>query len=144
MQAGRLEVFGERIEEMAVGGKGQLEGFVPERTKCREFADEVEESAAQQRFAAGKTDLGDAEGDKETDEPEVLGSGQFGVLRALFSGAAVDALVVTAICNGNTKIVYDSAVAVREPEVGGNTRGIDQRNVSHWYLQGYTVWLKVA
>src|SRR6516225_7953424 len=123
---------------MAVGGERQLEGLIPERAECGELADQVKQTAAQQWFATGEADLSDAERHKEADEAEVLGAGQFGVLRAHFAGTEIDAFVIAAVRDGDAEIVYDSSVAVSEPEVGGNARGSNESSVSHRYLQGYT------
>ena len=40
---------------------------------------------------------------------------ELGILRAKFTAAAVDALVVAAVGDGDAKVVYDAAVAVGQP-----------------------------
>ena len=50
--------------------------------------------------------------DEELDEAEVFVDGEFGILGAIFAGAAVDAFVVAAVGDGDAQIVDDAAVAV--------------------------------
>ncbi len=115
---------GERVEQMAVGGEGEVERLAGEGAQAGQLLDQFDEAAAQQGFAAGEADLGDAEGDEEADEAEVVFDGEFGILRAHFAGAAVDALVVAAVGNGDAEIVNDAAVAIGQA-ARGRIRGQD-------------------
>ncbi len=94
--------------------------------RLRQFLDQFDQAAAQQGFAAGEADLFDAEADEELDEAEVFVDRQFGVLCAEFAGAAVDALVVAAVGDGDAQVVDDAAVAIGQP------RGRHHRGRRNW------------
>ena len=118
MEAGVVERRSQRLEEMAVGGEGQIKRFAGNGAQAGEFADEFDQPAAQQRFAAGEANFGDAQRDKKLDEPQVLFDAQLGILRADFPSTAVDTLVVAAVGDGDAQIMNDPAVAVGQPGLG--------------------------
>jgi hypothetical protein len=115
------ERCGERFEQMAVGGEGDVEraagvvcggggaAGVEGGAELGELGDHVDQAGAEEGFAAGEADFFDAERDHEADHADVVGDGEFGVVRALIAGAAVDALVVAAVGDGDAEI-GDSAV----------------------------------
>ena len=69
---------------------------------------------------------------------------KLGILRAEFTGAAVDALVIAAVGNGDTKVVDDAAMAISEPLRGGRRGGRDWGSGDHRHLSGYTVSVRSA
>ncbi len=56
---------------------------------------------------------------KRPDEAQVLVDGQLGILRSHFAGAAINALVVAAVGDGDAQIVDHPAMAVSQPGSGG-------------------------
>ena len=114
VQAGGGEGGGEGFEEMAVGGDGDVELFAVGGAPDGEFADDFREIATEKRLAAGEADFLNTEGDEDANEAEVVFCGQLRVLRAHFAGAAVDALVVAAVGDGDAQVGDDAAVAVKE------------------------------
>ena len=132
-------MVGQRVEQMAVGGERQVKRIAGERAQTRQLLDQLSQPAAQQRLAAGEADLLDSQADKELDEAEVFVDAQFGILRAHFACAAVNALVVAAVGDGDAEIVDDAPVAIGQPW-GGQHRGEgDWGSGGHRHLQGYTV-----
>ncbi len=61
-------------------------------------------SLAQQRLAPGQAHFFDTQGHEDPDDPQIVFHGQFGKLSALGAGAAVDAFIIAAVGDGNTKI----------------------------------------
>ena len=100
---------------MPVGGERQVERLAGDGAQAGKFADQIDQAAAQQRLAAGEADLFDAEVDEKPDQAQVFVDGEFGILGAVFAGAAVDALVIAAVGDGDAQIVDHPAVAVGEP-----------------------------
>ena len=83
VEAGGLERRGESVEQMAVGGQREVERFAARW--CAEpakLADQIDQSAAQQRFAAGEPDLGDAQIDEQPDDAQVFIDRELGILGA--------------------------------------------------------------
>jgi hypothetical protein len=77
-----------------------------------DLTDERREVAAEQRFAAGKPHLLDAERDEDADDAQVIGERQLAVLGAIGASAAVDTAVVAAVCDGDAQVGDGAAVAV--------------------------------
>ena len=94
----------------------------PDGAQLRELLDQLDQAAAQQGLAAGQAHLFDAEADEEPDEAEVFVDAEFGILRAEFAGAAVDALVVAAVGDGDAQVVDDAPVAIGQPGGGASQR----------------------
>jgi len=124
----RLGQFRQRV---SVGGDGYIQSIAPGRVHPGKLPDHVHQAAAQQRFAAGEPDLGDAQVDKQADDAQVVCNGEFGVLRADFAGAAVDTLVVTPVGDGDTQIVDHAAVAIGEARICGCRWGRTWGNSGH-------------
>ena len=79
-----------------------------------EFGDHLDQAGAEQGFAAGEANFFDAERDHEADHADVVGDGEFGVLRAFVAGAAVDALVVAAVGDGDAEVGDGAAEGVAQ------------------------------
>jgi len=120
VKAGILQGLSERVQQVAVGGKRQIKRLVPQGANVGEAFYEVDEAVAQQGLTAGEPDLGDAEGDKDADEAEVLGDIQLRILRADLAGAAVDAFVIAAVSDGDTEVVNHAAVAIGQAQGRSN------------------------
>jgi hypothetical protein len=128
-----MTVGGEGDVERAASAGAQVRAVVGEGgTKLGELGDHLDEACAQEGFAAGEADFLDAEGDQDADHAEVVGDGQLAVLRALVAGAAVDALVVAAVGDGDTQVGDGAAVGVAEAR-GGVALG----NIEHRGSGGY-------
>ena len=123
VQSGIFERLRQAFEQVAVGGEGDIEGdpagawgSIGEigRAHLCQLTDHLDEAVAKQRLAAGQPDLFDAQRDEDADHAQVVCDGELGVLRALVAGAAVDALVVAAVGDGDAKIGDGAAVAVAQ------------------------------
>ena len=99
-------------QQMSVGGEGDVERLAFERLHAGQLAHHVDQAAAQQRLAAGETDLGDAQADEDTRHAQVVGDGHLRKLRPVAARAAIDALVVAAIGDGDPQIADAPAVFV--------------------------------
>ena len=84
-----------------------------------ELGDHLHQAGAQQRFAAGEADLLDAERDQDPHHAQVVGDGQLGILRAFVAGAAVDALVVAAVGDGDAQVGDGPAEGVAQARAVG-------------------------
>jgi hypothetical protein len=112
-EAGAVEVFGLIFEEDSVGG----ERDVLDARDSDEFLDEDREVFADKGFAAGDTELADAEGDGDTGE-----AGDFFKRENLFArhelhavfGHAVEAADVTAIRDANPEVIVQPVETVDE------------------------------
>ena len=116
IESGVLQRRGQCIEEMSVGGERQVERA--RRMECADCASSWISSIRprrSKRLAAGKAHLFDPEAYEELDQAEVFGDRQFGVLGSEFAGAAVDALVVASVGDGDAQVVDDAAVAIGQP-----------------------------
>jgi len=134
----------QRVEKMAVGGEGQVKRVAGKGAKTSELLDKLYEAAAQERFSTREPDLGDAEIDKELDEPQVLLNIELGILRSDFSRSAVNAFVVAAIGDGDAQIVDGSPMTVSQPRVGKHRRRKGWGDSSHPQVRGYTVPIDCA
>ena len=92
----------------------------------------------QEGLPAREPDLGDAQADKQLDQPQVLFNAQFGILRPNFAGAAVDAFVIAAVGDGYAQIMNHPPVAVGQPRMRNHGRRKVQRSGGHWRLLAYT------
>ena len=99
-------------QQMSIGGEGDVERLAFERLHRRQFPHHVDEALAQQRLAASETDLSDAEADEDARHAQVVGDGHLRKLRPVAARTAVDALVVTAIGDGDPEIADAAAVFV--------------------------------
>ena len=99
--------------------------------------------AAQQRFAAGEADLGDPQVDEKPDDAQIFVDGEVGVLGAVLAGAAVDALVIAAVGDGDAQIVNHPAVAVGEPG-GAHFRNRRGEGSCHRHFQAIPFWPRRA
>src|SRR5450631_3758340 len=106
------------VQRLAVSGVESTSVGSEAGPHLRQLADHLQQALAQQRLSASEANFFDAQRNKDADEAEIVGNGQLSVLRAIVAGAAVDALVVTAICNGDAEIGNGAAVAVPEPLSG--------------------------
>jgi hypothetical protein len=138
VEAGVLERLCKRLEQVAVGGEREVKGITRQGAEAREVANQVDQAAAQERLAAGKADFGDAQPNKQLDEPEVLIDGQLGILRADFTGAAVDAFVVAAVGDGDAQVVNHPAMAIRKRRMRRRCGDCGEGSGSHRQLQAYT------
>ena len=120
---------------MAIGGERQVERVAFGGAQARQFLNQLDQAAAQQRLAAGEANLVDAQVHEQLDQPQVLFDRQFGILRAEFAGPAVDALVVAAVGDGDAQIVDHPAVAVGQAASGRFCGGCDWGSSSHRHLQ---------
>ncbi len=66
LQAGGLQRGGQPPQQMSVGGQRQVQRLAPQSAEGGELPHQLDQPTAQQRFAAGEADLGDAESDEET------------------------------------------------------------------------------
>ncbi len=123
--------LGEGFEEMAVGGDGDVEAVSARGAPVGEFADHLGQVAAQERLAAGEADFFDAKIDEATDKAEVFAGVEFGELCADLAGAAVDALVVAAVSDGDAQVGDAAAVAVCKTAGKAHRRFDDLRGVCH-------------
>ncbi len=112
MEAGGAQRDGERLEQVAVGGESEIERVAGLGAQAGEFLNHLDEASAQQRLAAGEADLGDAEGDKKPDEPQILIDGELGILGPDFSCPAIDTLIVAAVGDGDAQVVNHPAMAI--------------------------------
>ncbi len=65
-----------------------------------------------------------AQGDEDPDHPQVILHGQLGKLSTLGAGAAVDALVVAAVGDGDTQIGDGASELVFQSSSGQRCRGL--------------------
>ena len=105
----RLRHFG---QQMSVGGDGDVERLAFGCAELREVMHEVDDASAKERFAARQADLRDAKRGEHTRHTKVVREWQFGIDRALIAGAAVDALIVAAVRDGDPEVVNTASVAV--------------------------------
>src|SRR6185437_77875 len=108
IQSGIFQRLRQIFQEMSVRSERDVERLTRAdgkrgavRVKCgshlRQFGDHANQAVAQERFAPGQTDFFYAQRDEDAHHAEIIGNWQFGVLRALRTSAAVDALVVATI-----------------------------------------------
>ena len=107
-----------------IPGKGSNEAWAG--AQARELANQVKQPAPQQWLAAGQPHLGDAQIDKDAYQLEVLVNAQLGILRSHFTGAAINALVIAPVGNGDAQVVNHAPVAVAHAHIapGGQGRRI--------------------
>src|SRR5664280_3204500 len=85
--------------------------------------DHLHQALAQQRLAAGETDLRDPQPDEDARHPQVISNRHLGKLRAVGARAAIDAPVVAAIGDGYPQVAdapsefVDEEHAVRDSPV---------------------------
>ena len=84
----------------------------------REFGDHPDQTIAQEGLATGEANFFDTQGDEHAHHAEVVCNGQFGILRALCAGAAVDAFVVAAIGDRDAQVCNGAAMLVRQARCG--------------------------
>ena len=130
VQAGGGERRGQRLQQMAIGGEGDVERMacltggqvgpvgVVGGAHLGERGNHLHQAGAQEGFAAGEADFLDAEGDEDPHHAEVVGDGALGVLRAFVAGAAVDALVVAAVGDGDAEVGDRTAEGVAQARPG--------------------------
>ena len=111
-QAGGFQRCGQVFEEMAVGGDGDVQRLAGGGTPACQLLDHYGQIAPQEWFSAGEAHFFNAEGDEVADEAEVIFGGEFGVLCACLSGAAVDAFVIATVGDGDAQVGDDATVAV--------------------------------
>jgi len=114
MQASGGQRRGQFSKQVPVGRDGYVERLALGRSPACEFADNLWKIAAQQRFAARQPDLFDAQRNEDADEAEVILSGQLSILGAFLAGAAVDALVVAAVGDGDAQVGDDATMAIQQ------------------------------
>jgi hypothetical protein len=132
-QSGFFERPGQVFEEMAVGGDGEIERLAGGGTPGGELADHLYEIAAQEGFAAGEADFFDAQGHEDANKAEVIGCFELGVLCPDLAGAAVDALIVAAVGDGNAEVGDEAAMTVAK-RAGKLCRARDDRwDVGHLF-----------
>ena len=131
IESGAGERRGERFQQMAVGGEGDVErpaGFTRIETRAvgciggahlRQFGDHLDQAGAQQGFAAGEAHLLDAERDQDAHHSQILGDGKLGIGCGFVAGAAVDALVVAAVCDGDAEVGDGPPEGVAQAQAGG-------------------------
>ena len=76
------------------------------------YREAVDNASAKKRFAASETDLRDAKRSEHARHAEVVSEWQFGIERAFIASAAVDALIVAAVRDGDPEVVNTASVAV--------------------------------
>jgi len=103
---------------MAVRGQSYVEKLAGGRTQSGQILDELDEAIAEKGFPASEANLFDTKANEDFDEPEVVCDREFRVLRAVFTSAAVDALVIAAISDGDAEVMDDAAVAVHQAAYG--------------------------
>jgi len=111
-EACALQRLGELLQEMTVGGDGEVEFCSGGGAPGGELLHHFEEIAAQEGFAAGETHLFDAERDEAADDAEVVVGFKFAELGPDLAGAAIDTLIVATVCDGNAQIGDNTAVTV--------------------------------
>ena len=109
---------------MPVGGDGDVELFAGGGAPACQLLDHLGEVTAEEGFTAGEADFFDAEGDEVADDAEVVFGGELGVLGADLAGAAVDALVVAAVSDGDAEVGDLAAVAVEQALVRTGQCGV--------------------
>ena len=101
-------------QQMAVGSQRNFRLLSLGGAQLSEVANKLHDALAQQRLAAGQANLGDAEANQDARHAQIIGEGQVGVERALVTGAAVDALVVAAVGDGDPQVGDGAAEFVGE------------------------------
>jgi hypothetical protein len=108
MQAGLLERPGHFREEMSIRRQRELDRLAHSITlldaELRELADKIGHVRAQQRLATSEPDLLNPELDKYLGEAQIIREWQLAVDGAFVSSAAIDALVVAAVRDGNAQV----------------------------------------
>ena len=118
VQPGCLERDGKRLQQMAVGGQGQVQRLAAERAQPRQFLHQLHHPAPQKRLAARQPHLGDSQAHKNPDQPQVFVDAQLRILRPHFACAAIHAFVIAAVGDGDAQIVDHAPMAVRQRRVG--------------------------
>src|SRR5246127_4027330 len=99
------------FSKRALNGRGfsravtiRRRGLEPLRPQLRQLAHELYDAMTQQRFAAGKSNLGDTHSHQHPSHAQIIREGKIPVERAFISGAAIDTLVIAAIGDGDPQI----------------------------------------
>ena len=88
---------GKFMQQMAVSGNRQVQFGALDGAQPRQFAHQLGQIAAQQRFAARQPNLVDAKRDEYTRHAQIILARQLGKERALIARAAVDATIIAAV-----------------------------------------------
>ncbi len=80
-----------------------------------QFLNQLNQPVAQQRFAACEPHFGDAQAYKKLDEAQVLVDRELGILRRMFTCAAIDAFVIASVSDGDAQVVDHAPMAVGQP-----------------------------
>jgi len=99
---------------MPVGCDGDIEWISGWSAPGGELADHFQQVFAQERLSAGEAHFFDTQVNEIADQAEVFGGRELGVLRTYLAGAAVDALVVAAVGDGDAQVCDEAAVAVQK------------------------------
>ncbi len=89
---------------MSVRRDGEVEWLSVNRTQRRQFADKFHYAFSQERLASGDAHFTDPHAGEDSRHSEVVGERKVAVERALISGAAVNALIVAAVGDGNAQV----------------------------------------
>ena len=116
----RFERDGERFQQMAVSGQSKVERIACRRTQARQFLNQLNNPAPQERLAASQSHLGDPQADKKPNQPQIFFAGQFRILCSDFARAAIHAFVVAAVGDGDAQIVDHAPMAVGQRRVRGH------------------------
>src|SRR5579864_7853561 len=100
---------------MAVGGNCQIKFLAVERAQLSQITNKIHQAVAQQRLAAGEPDFLDAGLNEDPHQAQVVSKGQFRILRAFITGAAVDALVIAAVRDADAEVSDKAPVFVLKP-----------------------------
>ena len=88
---------------MSVGGERNVERIAVDSLQGREFAHHLDQTLPQQRLATRKPNFRDAETGEDARHAQVVGNRHLRKLRPIAARAAIDALVVTAIGDGDRR-----------------------------------------
>src|SRR5438309_11925018 len=89
---------------MTVGGDGDVGGVAVESAEAGKIADEIHQTVAQKRLAAGQADLVYAEANQQAHHTQIIREGKLRVLRALIACAAIHAAIIATISNADAEI----------------------------------------
>jgi hypothetical protein len=106
-------------QKMSVGGDGDVQRFTRRiGAELGKTFYQTNDVLAQQWLAAGQPYLLNAQADENPDDAEIILHCQLGKLGALGSGAAINALVVAAVGDGDTKVGNAAAEFVPQANCG--------------------------
>ncbi len=88
-----------------------------DRAGLRELSDEVDHALTQQRFATGQTNLGDPHADQYASHSQIIFKRQVAIKCALIARAAINALVVTAVRDGDPQVGDGAAEFVGKAQI---------------------------